>query len=196
MNAPGLPDSLQRYDAWFGQAMAASARPVEELADQPAQTRTASQPQPVQTQQADRTLPQTYNQAMKSLQAQFWRQAMGKEMAALWEYGVLEQVPATDVPKGHKILPTRWVYTEKYTPTGELDRRKARLVVQGFRQVSGIDVEETFAPTSHRTSLRLLLATVAQENMETKTAGREDSLSAERAAGGSVRLTSTRSGAW
>jgi hypothetical protein len=61
INAPGLPGSLQRYDAWFGQAMAASARPVEELADQPAQTRTASQPQPVQTQQADVTQPQTYN---------------------------------------------------------------------------------------------------------------------------------------
>jgi hypothetical protein len=44
---------------------------------------------------------------MKSLQAQFWRQAMEEEMAALWEYGVLEQVPATDVPKAHKILPTR-----------------------------------------------------------------------------------------
>jgi hypothetical protein len=91
---------------------------------------------------------------------------MESEMSALLQHGVREQVPAEQVPKGQKILPTRWVYTVKYTPTGELDRHKARLVVQGFRQIDGIDVGETFAPTSHRTSLRMLLATVAQEDLE------------------------------
>jgi histone deacetylase 1/2 len=103
---------------------------------------------------------------MKSVQAGFWQQAMEEEMSALWQNGVLEQVPATYVPAGQTALPTRWVYTVKRTPTGEIDRHKARLVVQGCRQIEGVDFGETFAPTSHRTSLRMLLATIAQENME------------------------------
>jgi hypothetical protein len=50
------------------------------------------------------------------------------------------------------------VFAVKYTPTGLLDRFKARLVAQGFSQVPGIEFEETFSPTVRLESLRTLLA--------------------------------------
>jgi len=54
----------------------------------------------------------------------------------------------------------------KYTPTGLVDRYKARLVAQGFRQVSGDDYLETFSPTIRSESLWILLAIGAYEGWE------------------------------
>ena len=54
----------------------------------------------------------------------------------------------------------------KYTPTGLLDKFKARLVAQGFYQVSGTDYEETFSPTSRLESLRTLLCIGASLDYE------------------------------
>ena len=49
----------------------------------------------------------------------------------------------------------------KYTPSGLIDRYKARLVARGFTQQHGIDYDETFAPTLRFDSLRMLLAMAA-----------------------------------
>jgi hypothetical protein len=40
-------------------------------------------------------------------------------------------------------------------------RNKARLVAQGFSQVEGLDLEETFAPVAHLEAIRILLAFAA-----------------------------------
>ena len=58
------------------------------------------------------------------------------------------------------------MFTVKYTPTGLLDKFKARLVAQGFYQVSGTDYEETFSPTSRLESLRTLLCIEASLDYE------------------------------
>ena len=53
------------------------------------------------------------------------------------------------------------LFRTKLKVDGTLDKYKARLVVQGFRQKHGIDYEETFAPTARLTSFHILLALVA-----------------------------------
>jgi Reverse transcriptase (RNA-dependent DNA polymerase) len=60
----------------------------------------------------------------------------------------------------------KWVFTVKYTPTGLIDRYKARLVAQGFSQSLGDDYLETFSPTIRAESLRVLLAIGALEDLE------------------------------
>ena len=62
------------------------------------------------------------------------------------------------LPPGRKKVGNKWVFTIKYTPTGLVDRHKARLVAQGFSQKQGIDYEETFSPTLRAESMRILLA--------------------------------------
>ena len=58
------------------------------------------------------------------------------------------------------------MFTVKYTPTGLIDRYKARLVARGFTQVAGDDYLETFSPTIRSESVRILLAIGACEDLE------------------------------
>nr|GEY76848.1 zinc finger, CCHC-type [Tanacetum cinerariifolium] len=44
---------------------------------------------------------------------------------------------------------------------GSIDKYKARLVIQGFRQKEGIDFFDTYAPVARITTIRLLLALAA-----------------------------------
>ena len=73
-----------------------------------------------------------------------------------------------ELPKGRKTVGCKWVFTVKYTPTGLIDRYKARLVAQGFSQSLGDDYVETFSPTIRAESLRVLLAIGALEDLEIK----------------------------
>jgi hypothetical protein len=92
-----------------------------------------------------------------------WAQAAQEELAQLQSLGTWE---LSELPKGKRLLGCRWVFNVKYTPTGLVDRFKARLVAQGFSQVPGDDFLETFSPTIRAESLRLLLAIGAYEDLE------------------------------
>ena len=58
------------------------------------------------------------------------------------------------------------MFIVKYTPTGLINRYKARLVYQGYSQTPGDDFLETFSPTIRAKSLRILLALGACEDLE------------------------------
>ncbi|TPX49944.1 DNA-directed DNA polymerase [Synchytrium endobioticum] len=107
------------------------------------------------------SIPKTYASAIQSDECTQWQNAMSEEVAALRANNTWELVQA---PPGAHILPGKWVYVVKYDEKGDVDRFKARWVVQGNRQVDGVDYTETFAPTSHLPSLRILISLVAAYN--------------------------------
>jgi hypothetical protein len=92
-----------------------------------------------------------------------WKQAIAEEIAKLQALDTWEFVK---LPPGKKALGSTWVFTTKYTPTGLIDRYKARLVAQGFGQTLGDDYLETFSPTIRAESLRTLLAIATFEDLE------------------------------
>jgi transposase InsO family protein len=109
-------------------------------------------------------IPRTYDEAMSNpLYKAHWEQAISEELTKLQ---ALDTWKIVTLPPGKKAVGCKWVFTVKYTPTGLIDRYKARLVAQGFSQVPGDDFLETFSPTIRAESLRILLALGTYEDLE------------------------------
>ncbi|CAN0886875.1 Retrovirus-related Pol polyprotein from transposon TNT 1-94 [Linum grandiflorum] len=90
-----------------------------------------------------------------------WEAAMQVEFQALEEnctWDVMPRIP------GLSVIGSRWVYTVKMHPDGTLDRYKARLVAQGFRQEHGVDYDEIFAPIAKMQTVRSVFAVAAMYN--------------------------------
>lgn len=101
--------------------------------------------------------------AMKGDDANEWRQAMVEELQAMFENAVYELV---DRPPHTNVVGSRWVLKYKRNALGEVERRKARLVAQGFSQRRGVDYDAVWAPTGQHATLRSLLVIAARFDYE------------------------------
>jgi transposase InsO family protein len=107
--------------------------------------------------------PETYGEAMKSDQKDYWKEAMDREMKALQENETWELV---DLPQGKRAISNKWVYKVKTNADGSIDKFKARLVIKGYSQQRGIDYDETFSPVARKSTIRTLLSVAANEGMK------------------------------
>lgn len=100
--------------------------------------------------------------AMDSDSASEWKAAMADEVCAIINMDTWELVSRRD---DVNIIGSRFVLRNKFKEDGILDKRKARLVAQGFAQRPGIDFSFTFAPVARLSSIRLLSCLAAQHDM-------------------------------
>lgn len=63
----------------------------------------------------------------------------------------------TSRPPNVNVVGTKWIFKNKTDEDGNVVRNKTRLVAQGYSQVEGVDLEETFAPVARLESIRFLL---------------------------------------
>ncbi|MBW0547306.1 hypothetical protein O181_087021 [Austropuccinia psidii MF-1] len=114
------------------------------------------------------TMPSTYKEAMTSPQAVLWKQAINDELNSMSEQNVFIETNLQDalkeVPR-ESILSTKWVFAKK----GKPERFKGRLVARGFRQIHGINFEETFAPTPTFGALRMLFSIACRKKWALRT---------------------------
>lgn len=107
----------------------------------------------------------SYKEATNTDQAKEWTLAMEEEMKSLLENETWTLVKR---PVNKRVLSSRWVYRIKPGEKGIPERFKARLVIRGNEQESGIDYEETFASVCRYESIRLLLAIAVTKHLKMK----------------------------
>ncbi|GJX13270.1 zinc finger, CCHC-type containing protein [Tanacetum coccineum] len=106
--------------------------------------------------------PKTFDEAMKSQDVAFWKEAINDEMDSIM--GNNTWVLA-DLPPGCKPLGCKWIFKRKLKVDGTIEKFKARLVIQGFKQKSGIDYFDTYALVARISTIRLLIAMASIHNL-------------------------------
>nr|AAL83352.1 Putative polyprotein [Oryza sativa Japonica Group]AAN04499.1 Putative polyprotein [Oryza sativa Japonica Group]AAP51930.1 retrotransposon protein, putative, Ty1-copia subclass [Oryza sativa Japonica Group] len=71
-----------------------------------------------------------------------------------------------DPPDGVKAIECKWVFKKKTDVDGNIQIYKTRLVAKGFRQIQGVDYDETFSPVTMLKSIQIVLAIAAYFNYE------------------------------
>lgn len=98
-------------------------------------------------------------QAMAGCDANEWRDAIASEIRAIIKNNTWILV---DRPQNQKDVGSRVVLRNKLDSNGNIERRKALLVVQGFSQKPGIYFHETFAPAARISTIRLVASIAAE----------------------------------
>ena len=88
-----------------------------------------------------------------------WVDSMVEEYDSIVRNNAWEIVPRL---VGKSVVGSRWIYKVKQATDGSVEKYRARFFARGFSQIEGIDYEETFAPIAQYSSIRTILALLAQ----------------------------------
>ena len=99
--------------------------------------------------------PTNYEEAMVSPDSAKWLEAMKSEMGSMYENKVWTSV---DFPHDRQAIENKWIFKRKTDVDGNGTVHKARLVAKGFRQVQGVDYDETFSHVAMLKSVSIMLA--------------------------------------
>lgn len=113
--------------------------------------------------QYDDASPLTYKQAMDEPDAAAWTSAFQGELIPLFQKGVFDILPTSELPPRQRPIRSRWVVTRKPDEHNNPGTRKARLVACGYSQVQGVDFFDISSPVASKESIRTLLAIAAQK---------------------------------
>ena len=107
--------------------------------------------------------PTTYAEAMEIPDSELWLEAMRSELKSMDDNQVWNLV---DLPDGVRAIECKWIFKKKTDMDGNVTVHKARLVAKGYRQVQGVDYDETYSPVAMPKSIRNILAIAAYFDYE------------------------------
>jgi hypothetical protein len=95
----------------------------------------------------------------EAMNSQVWIATIKEELAMIDKNQTWMLV---DKSTHKKAIGVKWIFKTKLITDGKINKHKARLVVKGYSQETGIDFTENFAPVSRHETMKLLLALAAQ----------------------------------
>lgn len=101
------------------------------------------------------------DKALNGANSDEWYEAMADEMASIIKNDTWNLVDRTDEME---VIGSRMVLRNKFAANSKLQKRKARLVAQGFSQRPGVHYSQTFAPVARLNTIRLLISLAARYN--------------------------------
>ncbi|KAK2404463.1 secreted RxLR effector protein [Trifolium repens] len=111
----------------------------------------------------DQDEPVTYQEAITGPESEKWLEAMKSEIDSMYTNQVWNLV---EPPVGVRPIGCKWVFKKKTDMDGKVHTYKARLVAKGYKQIHGVDYDETFSPVAMLKSVRILLAIAAYHDYE------------------------------
>ncbi|WVZ70691.1 hypothetical protein U9M48_019334 [Paspalum notatum var. saurae] len=111
----------------------------------------------------DNDEPKTYKEAVMGPDSEKWLEAMRSELKSMADNQVWNLVEPLDEVRP---IECKWVFKKKIDADGNVHIYKAQLVAKGFRQIQGVDYDETFSPVAMLKSIRILLAIAAYHDYE------------------------------
>ena len=104
------------------------------------------------------TEPKSFEHSKSYPDADRWEEAVNEEVTSIVENKVIDPMDKEDIPVGKNIVDSKIVLKLKFHKDGTIERYKARLVALGFLQIFGLDFDDTFAPVSQLTTVRMVIA--------------------------------------
>ena len=99
-----------------------------------------------------------YEEAMMSPDSAKCLEAMKSEMRSMYENKVWTLI---DLPNDRRAIEIKWIFKRKTDADSSVTIYKARISQKGFRQVQGVDYDESFSLVSMLKSVRIMLAIAA-----------------------------------
>ena len=106
----------------------------------------------------DHDEPTNYEEAMMSPDSAKWLEAMKSEIRSIYENKVWTLI---DLPNDRQAIEIKWIFKRKTDAGSSVTIYKARIVAKSFRQVQGVDYDESFSLVSMLKSVRIMLVIAA-----------------------------------
>ena len=103
----------------------------------------------------DHDEPVNYEEAMMSPDSAKWLEAMKSEMRSMYKNKVWTLV---DLPDDRQAIENKWIFKRKTDADSSVAIYKTIIVAKGFRQVQGVDYDESFSLVCMLKSVRIMLA--------------------------------------
>jgi hypothetical protein len=110
----------------------------------------------------------THSQMKHQVDANTFIEEHRPEISVLMDINTFEFIPKTTLPLKTRYLDLIWTYRRKRRPDGSLKKYKARLCVNGSRQIQGVDNTESFAPVVQWRTIHMVSTLAAMHNLKGK----------------------------